>query len=119
MGPLALRVMKSPDIPGKFTGQPWAEPATPSDPYVMLLERGYALHELTFGLLDLVVILGPLRRGARWAWWAAWIPMVSCVGYAATFGWQDPTLRTRAFAVPVVLAVALLALFPTVTKRTP
>jgi hypothetical protein len=35
--------------------------------YVTNLEVGYALHELTFAVLFLVLVLVPLRRGRVWA----------------------------------------------------
>jgi hypothetical protein len=31
-----------------------------------VLERGYALHELTFALLFIVILIFPFRRRQRW-----------------------------------------------------
>ena len=45
--------------------------------YITQLEYGYALHELTFGLLFVVLVLIPFRRGEMWAWWAGWIPLMA------------------------------------------
>src|SRR5882757_5658366 len=39
--------------------------------YITLLERGYALHELTFALLFVVIVAIPFRRRQPWACWAA------------------------------------------------
>lgn len=90
-----------------------AQAATPGPArYVTLLERGYALHELTFGLLFLVVVVIPLRRGDRWAWWACWLFMISAVGYTVTFGSADPAIFWRAMTVAVVVPMALLAFAP-------
>lgn len=80
--------------------------------YVTLVERGYALHELTFGLLFLVIVVIPLRRRERWAWWASWLFMISAIGYIATFGVQDPAIFWRAVAVALVAPTALLAFAP-------
>jgi hypothetical protein len=38
--------------------------------YVTLLEVTYAVHELVFGLLFLIIVAIPFRRRAYWAWWA-------------------------------------------------
>jgi len=44
--------------------------ATPAAPgvtsYILMLERGYALHELTFALLFIVILIFPFRRRQRW-----------------------------------------------------
>jgi len=56
-----------------------AAPGTAS--YVTMLERGYALHELTFALMFIVILVIPFRRRRRWAWWAAWILMIANLGY--------------------------------------
>jgi hypothetical protein len=77
--------------------------------YVTLLERGYALHELVFGILFVVVVAIPLRRGQRWAWWACWVPTIANLGYALSFGAQDPAIRYRSLAVLVAMPVLLLA----------
>jgi hypothetical protein len=49
-----------------ITGTSWphAQAAAPGlARYVTLLERGYALHELTFALLFVVIVAVPFRRG--------------------------------------------------------
>jgi hypothetical protein len=97
------------------TGTTWTDAQAPTAGtarYVTLLERGYALHELTFGLPFLVVVVIPLRRKARWAWWACWVFMISAVGYVATFGAEDPAIFWRALAVTVMTPIALLAFAP-------
>lgn len=84
--------------------------------YITLLERGYALHELTFALLFLVLIAIPFRRRQRWAWWTAWLPMIANLGYTFTFGIHDPTILGRSLiadiALPVLLLVHIPAFFP-------
>src|SRR6476661_1608964 len=37
--------------------------------YITLLETGYAVHELVFGIMFLVILAIPCRRGERWTWW--------------------------------------------------
>lgn len=51
-----------------LTGQDFGS-AQSSGPgrYIQQLESGHALHELTFGLLFLVIVAIPLRIGERWA----------------------------------------------------
>ena len=49
-----------------IAGQPWSStqasiPAVAA--YITLLETGYAIHELVFGILFLVIVAIPLRRG--------------------------------------------------------
>ncbi len=80
--------------------------------YVSLLEAGYALHELTFGLLFLVIVAIPFRRRQRWAWWAAWLPMIANLGYTLTFGAHDPTVLTRSLIADIALPVLLVANIP-------
>jgi hypothetical protein len=80
--------------------------------YITLLETGYALHELVFGILFLVVVAIPLRRGQWWAWWLAWVVLVADLGYTLTFGRYDATVFSRALIADVALPVLLLAHLP-------
>ena len=57
--------------------------------YISVMERGYALHELTFALLFIVFLAVPFRRRQRWAWWVAWLPIIANLGYTFTFGAHD------------------------------
>lgn len=90
--------------------------ARASDPgvarYLAVLERGYALHELTFALQFLVLLLIPFRRRRVWAWWAAWIPMVANVGYIFTFGVHDRAILARSLVAAIALPLLLLAHLP-------
>ncbi len=95
------------------TGFPQLAAATPGvTSYTTLLERGYALHELTFAALFLVLLLVPFRRGQRWAWWTAWIPMIANLGYTFTFGLHDPTILGRSLIADIALPILLLAHIP-------
>jgi hypothetical protein len=102
----------------KLAGTPFsaAKAATPGTAhYITTLEYGYALHELTFGLLFLVIVLIPLRRGERWAWFACWIVLIAVVGYTFTIARHDSTLLTRSLiadiAVPVLLLLSARSMF--------
>lgn len=86
--------------------------------YVTLLERGYALHELTFALLFLVIVLIPFRRRQRWAWWSLWLLLIADLGYTLTFGVHDPTIFTRSLIAVIALPVLLLAHIPAFFSRT-
>jgi len=80
--------------------------------YVTLLERGYALHELTFGVLFLAIVAIPFRRRERWAWWACWAVMIANLGYTLTFGRHDRTVLQRSLIGDIALPVLLLATIP-------
>lgn len=82
--------------------------------YVSTLEYGYALHELTFGLLFLAVVLFALRRGQVWAWFACWAVMIASIGYSATFGAHDSTILGRSLIADIGVPVLLVLAVPTV-----
>ncbi len=85
--------------------------------YVSTLETGYALHELTFALLFLAILLIPFRRRRWWAWWAAWVPMIANLGYTLTLGVHDPTILGRSLIADIALPVLLLAHLPAFLHR--
>lgn len=85
--------------------------------YITLAERGYALHELTFALLFLVLIVIPFRRRQRWAWWAAWLLMIANLGYTFTFGAHDHAILARSLIADIALPVLLLAHIPAFFPR--
>jgi hypothetical protein len=80
--------------------------------YVTLLERGYALHELAFTILFLIIVIIPFRERRWWAWWACWTVMIAYLGYLLTFGVHDHTILTRALIAVVALPVLLLVALP-------
>lgn len=85
--------------------------------YITVLERGYALHELTFAALFIVLLLIPFRHRQAWAWWAAWLLMIANLGYTFTFGTHDSTVLTRSLIADVALPVLLLAHIPAFFAR--
>jgi hypothetical protein len=80
--------------------------------YIATLEYGYALHELTFGLLFLAIVLFAFRRGERWAWFVCWAVMVASLGYTLTFGAHDSTTMSRSLVADIALPVLLLISAP-------
>lgn len=80
--------------------------------YITLLEQAYALHEMVFGILFLVIVAIPFRRGARWAWWACWVPMLANITYSLTFGRHDSTILARSLVADIALPVLLLLHIP-------
>ena len=80
--------------------------------YISLLERGYALHELTFAILFLALLAIPFRARQRWAWWACWALLIAYVGYAVTFGAHDSAILPRSLIGAVGLPVLLIASAP-------
>ena len=101
---------RSPPWPAPHIPTPSSTPGTTH--YITLLERGYALHELTFALLFLVLLAILFRRRQRWAWWAAWILMIANLGYTLTFGAHDSTILTRSLIATIGLPLLLLAHIP-------
>jgi hypothetical protein len=80
--------------------------------YIQQLEYGYALHELTFGLFFLVIVLIPFRAGQRWAWWACWIALIATLGYSLTFAHYDATTLAYSLVPVVGIPVLLIAQAP-------
>ena len=76
--------------------------------YVTLLEVAYAVHELVFALLFLIIVAVPFRRRARWAWWACWVPMLANITYSLTFGRYDSTVLVYSLVADIALPVLLL-----------
>jgi hypothetical protein len=76
--------------------------------YVHLLETGYAIHELVFGLLFLAIVLWPLRRGQWWAWGACWAVLIADITYSLTFGASDSTIFARSLAADSITPICLL-----------
>ena len=89
-----------------------AQPGTTR--YITLLERAYAVHELVFGILFIVIVAIPLRRGERWAWWSCWAVMLANVTYSLTFGAHDRTILTRSLIADIGLPLLLLLQIPAV-----
>jgi hypothetical protein len=85
--------------------------------YITKLEVGYALHELTFAVLFLLVVLIALRRRRAWAWWAAWAVMIADIGYTVTFGRHDATILARGPVADIAVPVFLLLCAPAVLGR--
>jgi hypothetical protein len=106
----------------RLTGTSYAhaQAATPGiASYISALERGYALHELTFALLFLLIIAIPFRARQRWAWWAAWLPMIANLGYTVTFGTHDHIILVRSLIADIALPVLLLAHIPAFFATSP
>lgn len=85
--------------------------------YVTMLEVAYAVHELVFAILFVIIVAIPFRRGARWAWWACWVPMLANLTYSLTFGRHDPTILARSLIADIALPVLLLAQIPVFFRR--
>src|SRR5260370_19571690 len=83
--------------------------------YITSLEIAYAVHELVFGLLFLIIVAIPFRRRARWAWWACWVPMLANLTYTFAIGHYGTTTLVYSLiayvALPVLLLIHIPALF--------
>lgn len=98
-----------------LTGTSFAglEATTPGvSDYITVLERGYALHELTFAALFILLLAVPFRQRRMWAWWAAWLLMIANLGYTYTFGVVDSSILRRSLIADIALPVLLLAHLP-------
>ncbi len=84
--------------------------------YITLLERGYALHELVFAVLFLVIVAIPLRARRWWAWWACWSVLIGYLGYTLSFGLHDPAILARSLIGVIALPVLLLAQLPSLAR---
>ncbi len=80
--------------------------------YVTLLETTYAVHELVFGLLFLIIVAIPFRKRARWAWWACWIPMLANLTYTFTFAHFSTSTLVYSLIADIALPVLLLLHVP-------
>ncbi len=80
--------------------------------YVTLLEITYAVHELVFGLLFLIIVVIPFRRRARWAWWACWVPMLANLTYTFAIAHYSTTTLVYSLIADIALPVLLLLHVP-------
>ena len=80
--------------------------------YITRLEIAYAVHELVYGILFLLILAIPFRRGARWAWWACWAVLLANLTYTFTFGTHDSTILLESIAFDVLIPVLLLVNIP-------
>lgn len=104
----------------KLTGQPFTQLHAQSPGvarYITNLEVGYALHELTFAVLFLAVVLIPLRHRRPWAWWTCWTVMIANIGYTITFGRHDSTILARSLVADIGVPVFLLLCAPAVLRH--
>lgn len=98
-----------------IAGVPYQELARTSPrvvAYITTLEVAYAVHELVFGLLFLLIVAIPFRRRLRWAWWACWVPMLANITYSVTFGRHDTTALYRSLVADILLPILLLVHIP-------
>src|SRR5260370_329556 len=103
---------------GTISGIAWSSAQQSSHgitQYITLLETTYAVHELVFGLLFLIIVAIPFRRRARWAWWACWVPMLANLTYTFAIGHYGTTTLVYSLiayvALPVLLLIHIPALF--------
>jgi hypothetical protein len=80
--------------------------------FVTSLEIAYAVHELVFGVLFLIIVAIPFRRRARWAWWACWVPVLANLTYTFTIGHYSTTTLAYSLIADVALPVLLLLHIP-------
>ena len=75
------------------------------------------LHELTFVVLFLALVLIPLRRRQPWAWWTCWAIMIANLGYTFTIARHDSTILTRSLIADIAVSVFLLLCAPAVFTK--
>jgi hypothetical protein len=104
----------------KLSGTAWASfkaAHAGAASYITLLERGYALHELTFAILFLAILAIPFRARQQWAWWTCWALLIAYLGYALTFGAHDSAILPRSLIGAVGLPILLIASAPAFFRR--
>ena len=80
--------------------------------FVTSLEIAYAVHELVFGVLFLIIVAIPFRQRSRWAWWACWVPVLTNLTYTFTIGHYGTTTLVYSLIADVALPVLLLLHIP-------
>lgn len=80
--------------------------------YLTTLEIGYAIHELVFGILFIVIAAIPFRRGQWWAWWTCWAVVIADLGYTLTFGLHDSRILLQSLVAAGALVALLLLQLP-------
>jgi hypothetical protein len=80
--------------------------------YITQLEVAYAVHELVYGILFVLILAIPFRQGARWAWWACWAVLLANLTYTITFGAHDSTILIESLALDVLVPLLLLVQIP-------
>lgn len=99
VGGASLIVNPIPSDSGKIrlTGLTWNQVLTTYPnfaSYVVSLEEAIGSGLLVFGILAVVLIIVPFRKGQKWAWYAAWtIPLyvVLDINYAMKLGYWPVT----------------------------
>ena len=68
---------------GIFGGVSVMVPTNPTYqlPSVIWIIRAWGITWIGFNILALVLIVGPYRRGERWAWYTLWLMPLLLVGY--------------------------------------
>jgi hypothetical protein len=90
------------------TGSSWQDASTA--PYITRVEADYAIYELLFAAIFLVVAAIPLRRRERWAWWTCWLILVPELAFAIVFGANAPTNVMLGIALAIIAALALIGI---------
>lgn len=80
--------------------------------YISTLEVGYAIHELVFAVLFLIIVLVPFRWGQWWAWWTCWVVLAADLTYTLTFGLHDQRVFVQSLIPDLALPVLLLVQLP-------
>lgn len=104
-----------------IAGVSWAaaqQSSTAIAHYVTLLEITYAVHELVFGLLFLLIVAIPFRRRAHWAWWACWIPMLANLTYTFAIAHDSTTTLIYSLIADIALPLLLLVHIPAFFGKT-
>ena len=93
---------------GIFGGVSVMVPTNPTYqlPSVIWIIRAWGITWIGFNILALVLIVGPYRRGERWAWYALWLMPLLLIGYFVL----SPELTM--YLVLAILTAALGLLLP-------
>ncbi|HXR66445.1 MAG TPA: hypothetical protein VN729_11000 [Ktedonobacteraceae bacterium] len=103
-----------------LTGLTWsnAQQSTPQIVhYVTTLEITYAVHEMVFALLFLLIVTFPFRRRARWSWWACWVPMLANLTYTFALAHYSTTTLIYSLIADIALPILLLIHIPAFFRK--
>lgn len=104
----------------ELTGLTWSN-AQQSAPqivhYITTLEITYAVHEMVFALLFLLIVAFPFRARARWSWWSCWVPMLANLAYTFALAHYSTTTLIYSLIADIALPVLLLIHIPAFFRK--
>jgi hypothetical protein len=86
--------------------------------YITRAEAAYSAFQVLFGVMLLVLVVIPLRRGERWAWSCCWLLIPGFAAFGVVYGQHDSGNLWAAVVAAVIAAAALIVLRPRPRENT-